>query len=82
MIDIDTFPEKNLIELHKKIGANVQRIRKQKKISQLKLSQAIGHRSVSVISCAEIYHNNIHFNIEQLAKVAYVLEVDICEFFL
>jgi len=30
---------------------------------------------------AEIYHNKKHFNIAHLAKIAKVLEVDICEFF-
>ncbi|MGP1579917.1 MAG: helix-turn-helix domain-containing protein [Wolinella sp.] len=68
-------------DMYKRIGRNVARIRKAKKISQLKLSLAIGHNSVSIISCAEICHNNIHFNIEHLCKIAYVLEVDIAEFF-
>ena len=41
----------------------------------------MGCKSVSTVSCAEIYHNKIHFNVEHLAKTAYILEVDICEFF-
>ena len=67
--------------IYKRIGLNVKRIRKEKNISQLELSYAIGHKSVSVISCAEICHKTYHFNIEHLSKIAYVLEVDICEFF-
>jgi len=67
--------------IYKKIGLNVKRIRKEKKITQLELSHAIGHKSVSVISCAEICHKSYHFNIEHLSKIAYVLDVDICEFF-
>jgi hypothetical protein len=47
---------------------------------QLALAQAIGHKSVTVISCSEICHKNYHCNIEHLAKIAYVLEVDINEF--
>ncbi len=66
---------------HKIIGQNVKRIRKEKKISQLDLAHKIGHKSVSIISCAEINHKNNHFNIEHLLKIAYVLEVDIKEFF-
>lgn len=50
-------------------------------MSQLALSQAIGHSSVTMISCCEICHKNYHFNIENLAKIAYVLEVDIKDFF-
>lgn len=66
---------------HKLIGLNVKRIRKEKGLSQLDLAHKIGHKSVSTISCAEINHKNHHFNIEHLLKIAYVLEVDICEFF-
>jgi len=71
----------DLEEFHKNIGANVKRIRKEKSISQLSLSHAIGHKSVSVISNAEIYNKGCHFNLEHLAKIAYVLDVDIKEFF-
>ncbi|NWF66438.1 MAG: helix-turn-helix transcriptional regulator [Campylobacterales bacterium] len=74
-------PIDNIEKIHKTIGLNVQKIRKSKNISQLKLSLALGYESVSLISCAEIYHNKIHFNIEQLVKIAYILDVDICEFF-
>lgn len=68
-------------EIYKQIGANVAKIRKQKHYSQLKLSLAIGHNSVSLISFAEIGLKGAHFNIEHLLQIAKVLEVDICEFF-
>ena len=67
--------------LYKRIGQNVAKIRKSKKISQLDLALAIGLKSVGLISVAEIYHNKKHFNIEHLDKIATILEVDICEFF-
>ena len=67
--------------LHRKIGENVQKIRKAKKISQLKLAYALGYKSVSPISSAEIYYNKIHFNIEHLYKIAYILDVPISTFF-
>jgi ribosome-binding protein aMBF1 (putative translation factor) len=79
--DIDDLPLDYTQNLYNKIGQNVKKIREEKGISQLKLSHAIGHKSVSVISCSEICINNYHFNIEHLSKIAYVLEVDICEFF-
>jgi transcriptional regulator with XRE-family HTH domain len=78
MKDVDNF---NLNEFHKRIGNNVKRIRQEKGISQLALSQAIGHKSVSVISYAEIYHKNYHFNLEHLGKISFVLDIDISEFF-
>ena len=43
-------------DFYKIIGKNVKRIRKEKGISQLDLSHRIGHKSVSIISCAEINH--------------------------
>ena len=81
MKDIDTLGEDFSETLHRTIGDNVKRIRESKNISQLKLSYAMGYRSVSTVSCAEIYHNKIHFNVEHLAKIAYILDVDVCEFF-
>lgn len=81
MQSIENLPNNFSEQLHKRIGQNVKRIRKQKKLSQLNLAYAIGYKSVSPISSAEIYYNKIHFNIEQLVKIAYVLEVDINEFF-
>jgi transcriptional regulator with XRE-family HTH domain len=79
--DIDTVHSDFMNDEYKLIGLNVKRIRQEKGLSQLKLAHAIGHQSVSIISCAEICHNNYHFNIEHLTKIAYVLDVDICEFF-
>lgn len=81
MKDIDDLPNDFSENLHKQIGANVKRLRQGKNISQLKLAYALGYKSVSPISSAEIYYNKIHFNVDHLAKIAYVLEVDICEFF-
>lgn len=81
MKDLENLSDDFVKNLHLKIGANVKKIRQEKNISQLKLAYAIGYKSVSPISSAEIYYNKIHFNLEQLAKIAYVLDVDICEFF-
>lgn len=78
---IDDMSDTYINDFHKIIGLNVKRLRKEKDLSQLDLAHKIGHKSVSIISCAEINHKNNHFNIEHLLKIAYVLEVDICEFF-
>ena len=68
-------------KIYEKIGKNVKKIRKEKNISQLALSLAIGHKAVGTVSMAEICINNKHFNIEHLCKIADVLEVDVCDFF-
>ena len=68
-------------QLYKTIGKNVALLRKEKNLSQLELSLAMGYKSVSVVSGAEICYNSKHFNLEQLLKISQILGVDICEFF-
>lgn len=70
-----------MLEIYKKIGLNVKRIRMEKKVSQLKLALQIGHNSVGVVSTCELCIDNKHFNVEHLVKIADVLEVDVCDFF-
>jgi len=41
----------------------------------------MGYKSVSIVSGAEIYYNNIHFNLEHLLKISQILDVEFCEFF-
>ncbi len=81
MKDILDLPSDYIEKTYIEIGQNVKRIRMEKGFSQLKLAQAIGHKSLSIVSLAEIYHNKQHFNIEHLVKIAYVLDVNICDFF-
>jgi len=68
-------------ELHKVIGSNVAKYRKEKGLSQLELSLEMGYKSVSVVSGAEIYYNGIHFNIEHLHKISQILDINICDLF-
>jgi transcriptional regulator with XRE-family HTH domain len=70
---IDTF--------HKIVGLNVKRIREGKGYSQLKLAELMGHKSVGLVSQAEIYHNKQHFNLTHLYKISYILECSINDFF-
>jgi len=81
MNDCNDLPDDLIKELYVKIGKNVKRHRESKGLTQLQLSQAIGHKSVTIISRAEICYKGQHFNIEHLAKIAHVLEVDLCIFF-
>jgi len=81
MKDIEKLPNDFIQNLHRKIGLNVKIARKNANMTQLQLSEAIGHKSVAIISRAEICYKNQHFNIEHLAKIAFILEVDICSFY-
>ncbi len=73
--------ELDIEAIHLNIGENVAKFRKAKKMSQLDLSLKLGHKSVSIVASAEKFYKKKHFNIEHLIKIAYILEVDICEFF-
>ena len=70
-----------LEEFYKRVSKNVIRIKKQKKISQLKLANAMGHQNATFIGKAELLSENKHFNLEHLYKISIVLDVDIEEFF-
>ncbi len=81
MKDSTSVTDEKMLDIYKTIGDNVKRIRKEKNISQMQLSLAIGHKAVGTISMAELCINNKHFNIEHLVKIADVLEVDLTDFF-
>jgi len=81
MKDSTSITDEKMLSIYKTIGENVKRIRKEKNISQMQLSLAIGHKAVGTISMAELCINNKHFNIEHLVKIADVLEVDLNDFF-
>lgn len=76
-----TISDEKMKDIYKKIGSNVKEIRQNKKVSQLTLALAIGHKAVGTVSMAELCINNKHFNIEHLVKIADVLEVNVCDFF-
>lgn len=75
--NIEDFTEEQLEKFYKKIGSNVARLRKKHKLSQLKLSLLIGHKSTSLVSGAEIYYKKQHFSLEHLAIISYVLNEDV-----
>lgn len=81
MKNIDDLDDSSSQDFYKLVGKNVKRLREQHGLTQLELSQAIGFKSVTMVSCCEICHKNYHFNIEHLHKIAYILEIDFCEFF-
>lgn len=77
----DTLQNILLENAHKTIGQNVKKARQKAGLTQSQLSNAIGHKSVSVISCAEIHHKGQHFNIEHLLKIASALNIEVKELF-
>jgi len=64
-------------KFYKQIGSNVKKIRVKNGYSQLQLALALNHKSVGLVSQAELYLKKQHFNIEHLYKIAYILECDI-----
>jgi len=75
------FENEKLEDFYKLISKNVVRIRKEKKVSQMKLANAIGHQNATFLGKAELLAENKHFNLEHLYKISEVLEIDINEFF-
>lgn len=76
-----SLPDEEAITLYKTIGKNVKKFRTQKGLTQLELSLEMGYKSVSLVSAAELYTNNKHFNIEHLQKISKILNVPIANFF-
>jgi ribosome-binding protein aMBF1 (putative translation factor) len=66
-------------EIHRKIGQNVAKYRKEAGLSQLDLSLKLGHKSVSIVASAERCYNGKHFNINHLFQIAAVLDVEVCK---
>ncbi|WP_404319472.1 helix-turn-helix domain-containing protein [Malaciobacter canalis] len=79
--DFENFTEEKKENFYKLIGQNVAKIRKKHKLSQMKLSELMGHKSTSLVSGAEIYYKGQHFSLEHLALIAYILNENINEFF-
>ena len=69
----------DLDEIHKKIGLNVAKYRKEAGLSQLDLSLKLGHKSVSILASGERFYNGKHFNINHLFQIANILEIEVCD---
>ena len=80
--DFFLFYKEQIQDFYRYIAKNVARLRKEKGLSQLDLSLAIGYKSVSLVAGAEAGYKNIHFNLEHLYKISKVLEVEMKEFFI
>jgi len=69
------------IEFDNKISQNVRKLRKEKNLTQLDISLALGFNNPSFITNAESLNNDKRFNLTQLHKLSVVLDIDMCEFF-
>ncbi|MCD4757711.1 MAG: helix-turn-helix domain-containing protein [Arcobacteraceae bacterium] len=74
--------DENIVdEFYINIGKNVKRLREEKGLTQLQLSQALGFKSVGLVSQSELYLKKQHFNLKHLYLISLVLECNMNEFF-
>lgn len=81
MKTVEDIEDSKIDDFYKLIGSNVKKIRNQRGLTQLQLSQALGHKSVGLVSQSELYLKKQHFNIKHLYQIAYILDVPITTFF-
>ena len=81
MKTVEDIEDSKIDDFYKLIGSNVKKIRNKRGISQLQLSQALGHKSVGLVSQSELYLKKQHFNIKHWYQFAYILDVPITTFF-
>lgn len=80
--DIDLeYLERYSCKMLDRVSQNVIKYRKQRGFSQMDLAKAIGFKSAAYLGKAEIRKDNHHFNINQIAKISKVLNIDIESFF-
>lgn len=77
MKSVEDIPDDAIDNFYVQIGSNVKKQREAKGLTQLQLSQALGFKSVGLISQSELYLKKQHFNLKHLYHIAYILECDI-----
>jgi len=73
--------EEDSVKFHQNISKNVRKIRREKKLTQLDVSIALGFSNPSFITNAESNTSNKKFNLNQLHKLSIIFDIPICEFF-
>ena len=68
--------EEEYTEFFDKLTANVKDERKKRKISQLKLSNILGHNSTSYVARIEL-RDGVNYNLSHLLKIAQEFDIDI-----
>jgi len=69
------FSEEELAAFYLKIGTNVKKFRERRGMTQQALALAINHNSVGHVAKAELYKYNKHFSLEQIYKIAKILQI-------
>jgi len=77
---VEDLEENQIDDFYKMIGSNVKKIRNERGMTQLQLSQALGHKSVGLVSQSELYLKKQHFNLKHLYQLAYILDCNIEDF--
>ena len=80
MKTVEDIEDSKIDDFYKLIGSNVKKLRNKKGLSQLQLSQALGHKSVGLVSQSELYLKKQHFNIKHLYQIAFILECEVGDF--
>jgi len=70
--------EEEYTEFFDKLTENVKAERKKRKISQLKISNILGHNSTSYVARIEL-RDGVNYNLSHLLKIADEFEIDIKE---
>ena len=80
-MNIENLDENIVDEFYISIGKKVKRLREEKGLTQLQLSQALGFKSVGLVSQSELYLKKQHFNLKHLFLISLILECNMNEFF-
>ena len=80
MNTVEDLEESQIDDFYKLIGSNVKKIRNERGLTQLQLSQALGHKSVGLVSQSELYLKKQHVNLKHLYQLAYILDCNVEDF--
>jgi len=72
-----TFSANEILTMYTALRKNVKKYREEKGLSQLQLSYAMGYKSVSLVSAAELAKDDKHFNLEHLYKISKILDIEL-----
>lgn len=67
-------------EFFDKLTENVKTERKKRRISQLKLSNILGHQSTSYVARIELRKDGNNYNLSYLLKIAKEFDMEIVDF--
>ena len=67
-------------EFFNRLTDNVKRERKKRKVSQLKLSNILGHNSTSYVARIELRQDGNNYNLSHLIKIAKEFDMEVADF--